>query len=351
MKQMKQTLRTIMTTSMSTNNHILELWAEMEVRNIIGISQKLYNSDWEFHIFATYASDERGYGISFSYPERIIIDISKFQNLKKLKVHIYNDSTLFNYKMLLIQLTEPDLRDTFSWLCESLINEVKVLSSEEEVVKNVVSRLDKWRNLFDKHAPNGLSPQLQQGLYGELGFLHKLILKKVFSPSDAVGFWVGSEPALRDFQGDSWAVEVKTSAGSNPQGIFISSERQLDESLFDNLFLYHCSLEASKNNGESLPQRIEKIRKLFVSDPSAIASFNGKLAQAGYLHEEEKLYKNRMYKTRDEHIYRIEKDFPRIKENELRGGVGETTYKIILANCAEYIKPESVVFNAIQKHD
>lgn len=132
------------------NNHMLDLWAQMEAQHTMGIVKRLYDSSIPYHIFATYASDERGYGISFSYPEEIRIDTTPFSNLKKLKVGIYNDATLVNSKMLLIQLLAPAQRDTFSCLCESLINTVKNMESEDKMIKSVINQLDKWRNLFDK---------------------------------------------------------------------------------------------------------------------------------------------------------------------------------------------------------
>ena len=120
------------------NNHMLDLWAQMEAQHTMGIVKRLYDSSSPYHIFATYASDERGYGISFSYPEELRIDTTPFSNLKKLKVGIYNDATLVNSKMLLIQLLAPAQRDTFSCLCESLINTVKYMESEEDMLKSVI---------------------------------------------------------------------------------------------------------------------------------------------------------------------------------------------------------------------
>ena len=98
------------------NNHILELWAQMEAQRTMGIVKRLYDSHIPYHIFATYATDEHAYGVAFSYPEEIRIDTTPFSNLKKLKVGIYNDATLVNSKMLLIQLLAPAQRDTFSCL-------------------------------------------------------------------------------------------------------------------------------------------------------------------------------------------------------------------------------------------
>lgn len=333
------------------NNHILELWAQMEAQRTMGIVKRLYDSHIPYHIFATYASDEHGYGVAFSYPEEIRIDTTPFSNLKKLKVGIYNDATLVNSKMLLIQLLAPAQRDTFSCLCESLINTVKNMESEEEMIKSVINQLDKWRNLFDKAGSEGLSPSQQQGLYGELTFLRKLITKNVFPASEALDYWVGVDAAQRDFMGDSWAVEVKTTATSNPQEVTINSERQLDESLFENLYLYHCSVEITKKNGETLPDKIYKLRRDLENDPAALSKFNERLISAGYFDEDEALYAFRAYKVRGESIFRIEGDFPRIKESDLRTGVGNLTYSIVLSACTRYIKSESAIFNTIKKHD
>lgn len=333
------------------NNHMLDLWAEMEAQHRMGIVKRLYDTNIPYHIFATYSSDECGYGISFSYPEGIRIDTTPFSNLKKLKVGIYNDDTLVNSKMLLIQLLAPAQRDTFSCLCESLINTVKNMESEEQMIKSVINQLDKWRNLFDKAGSEGLSPSQQQGLYGELTFLRKLITKNVFPASEALDYWVGVDAAQRDFMGDSWAVEVKTTATSNPQEVTINSERQLDESLFENLYLYHCSVEITKKNGETLPDKIYKLRRDLENDPAALSKFNERLITAGYFDENEALYAFRAYKVRGESIFRIEGDFPRIKESDLRTGVGNLTYSIVLSACIGYVKSESAVFNTIKKHD
>lgn len=330
---------------------MLDLWAEMEAQHRMGIVKRLYDTNIPYHIFATYSSDERGYGISFSYPEVIRIDTTPFSNLKKLKVGIYNDETLVNSKMLLIQLLAPAQRDTFSCLCESLINTVKNMESEEEMIKSVINQLDKWRNLFDKAGSEGLSPSQQQGLYGELTFLRKLITKNVFPASEALDYWVGVDAAQRDFMGDSWAVEVKTTATSNPQEVTINSERQLDESLFENLYLYHCSVEITKKNGETLPDKIYKLRRDLENDPAALSKFNERLITAGYFDEDEALYAFRAYKVRGESIFRIEGDFPRIKESDLRTGEGNLTYSIVLSACTGYVNPESTVFNTIKKHD
>ena len=78
------------------------------------------------------------------------------------------------------------------------------------------------------------------------------------------------------------------------------------------------------------------------------AIFNAKLFEAGYTDSQSNLYKDRYYQIRFEKLYRIDEDFPRIKENELRDGVGNVTYSIVLAMCDNYLVTENQVISNIQ---
>jgi len=154
---------------------------------------------------------------------------------------------------------------------------------------------------------------------------------------------------LRDFQDNNWAVEVKTTSTNNPQKVTINGERQLDDTLLENLFLYHLSVEVSNGNGQTLCQKIAIIREMLESDIPAASIFNAKLFEAGYLDKHEPFYQDRFYQIRNENYYKIENDFPRIKENELRGGVSDVKYSIILAMCDEYLVPENQIFNTVKE--
>ena len=59
-------------------SRILGLWAEMEAQNIMGIVKRLYSPDIKYHIYATYSSDDRYYGLGVSYPNNIKVDVSAF---------------------------------------------------------------------------------------------------------------------------------------------------------------------------------------------------------------------------------------------------------------------------------
>lgn len=334
---------------MTENNyHIQELWEEMEQSPQKGLYKKLFKSDKPFHIYVTYQQPDRFYGIAFVISDTLRIDISAFENLKDLRVSLFQDTAFNHSNLLSIQLVTPFNKDIFAALCDNVIQSVIDITTEKKRVRTIINQMEKWKSMFEKINSDGLSTAEQQGLYGELHFLQKILTKSKLQPSDVLHTWVGVDKALRDFQGTSWAVEVKTTATSNPQEVKISSERQLDESLFESLYLYHCSVEVSKANGQTLCDKIEVIRQILSSDVPALTAFNAKLFEAGYADAQANLYKDRFYQIRFEKLYKIDKAFPRIKESELRDGVGNVTYSIVLAMCDDYLVPENQVITDIQ---
>ena len=329
-------------------SRILEIWSEMECLKQDGFYKRLYESNKPFHIYGTYDFSNRFYGIGFIISNGFRIDIDHFSNLKDLKVTFTTDTSFENSRLLSIQLLDTYSKDVFAVLCENLIQSVIDSPSEKKRIRTVINQLEKWKTMFDKINSEGLTTAQQQGLFGELHFLEKFLSCRDVVPNDALHTWVGVDADLRDFQGTNWAVEVKTSATNNPQSVKINGERQLDETLLDTLFLYHCSVEVSKSNGQSLPQKIAKIRERLINDNIALNNFNAKLFEVGYVDRQEHLYYNRCYQIRNENFYHINDDFPRIKENELRKGVGNVKYSIVLQMCNEYLVPENLVLNTIK---
>lgn len=336
------------TTTMENNNHIAELWQQLEGEKTLGLVKRLYSSEIDFRIYATFRYPEVYYGVAFNFSNSIKIDISNFDNLKDLKVLLLDDTSFVNTKLLVIELLHATSKDVFSALCQNLIQSVIQINSEQKIIRTVINQLNKWKTLFDKSTSDGLSTEQQQGLFGELVFLQKCLLQQDANPLNVLKSWVGVDAALRDFQCSNWAVEVKTTATNYPQRVTINGERQLDETLLKNLFLFHCSVEISNGNGETLNQKIASIRSFLDSNIPALNLFNSKLFEVGYFDDHANKYENRFYKTRFENSYRITDNFPRIKENELRGGVSGVKYDIVLAMCNEYLITENQLLNTIQ---
>ena len=333
---------------MTNYNHISEIWEILEKEKSVGLVKRLYSNDVPFHIYGIFQYPERYYGIAFTFSNDIRIDISSFNNLRELKVMLLADTTFENSNLLIIQLMHPNSRDIFATLCENLIQSVICLNTEQKVIRTVVNQLEKWKTLFEKSSSTGLTSSEQQGLFGELHFLQKLLSKPVTNFYDVLNTWVGVDKALRDFQDSNWAVEVKTTSTNNPQKVIINGERQLDDTLLENLFLSHLSVEISNGNGQTLCQKVAAIRKMLENDVPALSLFDAKLFEAGYLDIHEPFYQDRFYQVRNENYYKIENNFPRIRENELRGGVSDVKYAIILAMCDEYLVSENQFFNTIK---
>lgn len=338
-----------MTTSMQNNTDILSLWETMAKEHTDGMIKRLLPINAPIRIFGLYTPQEDVYGIAFSYCKSVKVSVESFKKLKELNVKSVPDSTYGTNNLLIIQLISKVNRDVFACLCDNLINVIKDARTEHDAVRVVVNQLECWQALFDKVALGGISLSEQQGLYGELVYLGKLINCHILSKIDSLKIWVGVDKAMRDFQGAGWAVEVKTSSTNNAGEITINGKRQLDEMLLENLFLFHLSLEVSRMNGETLNDKVDEIRALFSDDAMALNNFNAKLFEAGYIDSQRWLYEDRCYKTRAEHIYHIANEFPRIKERELRNGINDVVYTIDVSICDEYLLSESEHFKVIQE--
>ena len=102
-------------------------------------------------------------------------------------------------------------------------------------------------------------------------------------------------------------------------------------------------------NGETLNEKVDEIRMLLSDDTIALNDFNAKLFEAGYDDSQRWLYEERCYKVRSAHIYYIEKEFPRIRERELRNGINDVVYTIDVSTCDEFLASESEHFKTIQE--
>lgn len=265
------------------SNKVYEIWSMQDIDRTPGQVKRLYSSDMALKVYCTYSYPDGSYGIALSFPKAIKFNLKPFEGLSILKVTLYEDSSYKENHMVCASMADADKKEVFSYLCESVISTMSEQNSITDTVRAFGNTLLRWKNLFDTERNPGLSKEEQLGLYGELYLLRKCILANHSkSEFDVVQHYVGCEKALRDFQGENWAIEVKTSAKNNPQSITINGERQLDDSKIDNLFLYHLSVEVSQFTGETLRELIVDIKKLLDKDLAAVALLNSKLFAAGY---------------------------------------------------------------------
>lgn len=336
---------------MKNSNSITDIWNNLASSEEVGLTKRRIPFESSLYVYATYRYPDNLYGIAFSYDSSQTIPVDRFKSLKELGIMQIPDTSFEHRNMLLIQLHHTDCLGVFATLCSDLISAVARESSEKSALRIVLNQLEKWRTLFDRGLSAGLSPAEQQGLYGELHLLSRMIRRNLSNMVETVVYWVGCDKAMRDFQGDGWAIEVKTTATNSSDRLMINGERQLDDALLDRLFLYHLCVEVSRKNGQTLNREIEDLRKAMVADTIALHRFNSALTNAGYFDEHAPMYQDRCYKIRREQAYFVSGNFPRIVERDLRNGVSNVTYTINTSACEEYAVTDSELFKLTVDHE
>lgn len=329
------------------NNRVSEIWDELANANIEGIIKKSFSSALPNCIYCIFSNPIGCKGIAISYNKYILLKLNQLERLKDIDIYITADSSISGNKMLVVMLTNKQYNDIFSILCEDLIMSAHKINEPKENMRIILNQLGKWDSLFNKIEQGGMQLQEQQGLYGELFFLRKL-LNNYVNKTDVISIWIGPDKSLRDFQYKKCAIEVKTTSSNNHQRLYINNERQLDETHLDSLFLYHLSIEASNNSGETLNDIIEDISQKISDDIIASNMFYMKLMEVGYFQKDVSVYKCRGYKIRRESCYQVIDDFPRIKECEIRNGVGEIKYTIIVDMCMDYLISEFQIYKELE---
>lgn len=226
------------------------------------------------------------------------------------------------------QLSSYDQR-IFIQVMQDVINSVES-SNIEKTVQAIKEALSKWSAFFKRNDEMLLSAVEQQGLYGELYVLNKLLSIN----SDAVHWWTGSNKETHDFYFDDNALEVKTSSKVGPDKVMISNEYQLDDfGVGGNLHLMFIKLKKSDADGERLSQIVDRICEKISESDKAI--FEEKLLKACYLYDMPELY-TYCFRVRDERCYIVENGFPRIIATNTNDGIGSVKYELSLDACSAY---------------
>lgn len=325
---------------------IKQIWEELENDKSFnkGLLIRRYSGSVLPDVFIALQQPEKLLCIATSISSDVEISILSFSNLQEIQLDVLPDANQKGKNLLLFKLINNQHKDIFAVLCEDLISSISTETNEKKIVATLLNRFEKWKSLFNKFALQGLTPEEQRGLFGELYFLRKFLQNKSDSQK-VLNTWVGTSKEIRDFQFNNWALEVKTTIGNNHQKIHVSSERQLDTTHVEHLYLYHLSLEKVQESGESLPELVSSIQELFSSDTISLNRFKAKLYEVGYFEQQQDLYHSIGYHLRQDNFYKVEGEFPRLQENELRRGVGDVKYSIIISQCQEYIQSEIQVLN------
>ena len=331
---------------------IKKVWHKLENDGVEGLVKIALDVPSALKSFCTFNTPEKIYGIAFSFHQVFKVDVSIFQDLSELEVALINDASFPKSQLLLIQLVNKESRvfDIFASICANIVSSIHEAESEKEAVQSVITQMRKWKDLFSKRKGQKLSTQEQQGLFGELVFLRKLLLSSIDKVAVA-SFWVGPNLVPKDFQSDMWAVEVKTTLANSRSGILINGEQQLDETAIAKLYLCNIVVDLSEQSGQLLPEIIAMIRQQLEGENKALTIFESQLMRAGYFDIDEECYYESHYHIRKVQYFLVEGKFPRVKKNDLRLGVSGVKYNISLNFSEEYMVTEENVIKTIESYE
>jgi hypothetical protein len=332
---------------------IKEIWSQQEndPKFISGIILRGFTGGILPNVFVALRSPGKYRCLAASVSNALAPDLTPYNGLRDLEVILEPHPREAGRNLLLFKLTNPDHNDIFGILCEDLINSARTITAEQMLVQVMLNRFENWNGLFKKAAGDWLKPESQRGLWGELHFLRLFLLHSEPDHFGRVSAWVGCEGQVRDFQAGLCAVEVKTTKGNNHQSVIINGDRQLDPTHLNNLFLFHISLEVLQDAGETLPALVDEIRLALSANAAALNRFNAKLLFGGYRDEDHEHYTETGYLIRAAEFYKVEGDFPRIQENELRPGIGDVQYSVMISSCQDYVVTSATVLNSLDHHE
>lgn len=329
---------------------IEKIWKELEdeqpLRN--GLLYKRYSGAVKPDVYVAIKSPEKLRCIAAHLDANVELQLKSWDKFRDIKIQCLPDEKQPEKQFFMVLLLDNLHRDVFSILSEDLIEQISDVTRESELIKLLFLRIEKWRLLFEKMNQQGLSDEAQQGLYGELYFLRKF-LQNISNTDYCINSWKGTEKSVQDFQFADWAVEIKTTHGKNQQKLHISNERQLDISFVPNIFLVHYSLEVRQNHGETLNDVVDDLLEILSDSSDAYNLFRLKLLEFGYFDNHRDIYVETGYSIRQENIYRITDDFPKITEAQIPSGVGDVRYSLIVSANDDWILSEEILFEKLKQ--
>lgn len=291
-------------------------------------------------IFNVFLATDFKKGIRLLYiklEDGIDLDLNSLSRFRGLEISIFNTSLGEFKNSDFIKFTQsiPNTDNIFelviSELCDQII-QLKNVSSFNTTLKRL---LNEWKLFFEKQENKILSIKAQKGLMGELYFLKDYIFRK-YSYSESLTYWTGADKSNHDFQILRNAMEVKTTSSKQHKKFNIASEKQLDNTGVEHLYLtlYSFNLHIDKPD-QTLPALINEIYIQVSEDPIATFFFQLKLLKYGYNEALAEKYKVGFSVT-GIRFFEVREGFPRLLSKDLPEGVGDLKYTTIVAACTPY---------------
>jgi hypothetical protein len=273
---------------------------------------------------------------------QVVVDnLPRFRGME-LSLLITSLGEFKNQEFLKFTQSIPNTDNIFELVISDICDKIVQLQNIKNLNSVLIRSISEWKVFFEKQENKILSISSQKGLVGELHFLKDYLFAK-YSLVESLLFWTGPEKSNHDFQVLNNAVEVKTTSGKQHKKFTVSSEKQLDSTGLDHLYLSLFSLNVHSNMPErTLPVLVREIYSWIKDDPIATFQFQLKLIKYGY---DDRLADKYLigFSILEMKFYAVRDGFPRLQQNSLPNGVGDLSYSIVVAACNEFeIKTEII---------
>jgi hypothetical protein len=249
---------------------------------------------------------------------------------------------------VILQSTDRRFREVFFALCEDICGMLDSAENEEAAVRAFQSRLVKWQSFFKKGRSDGLSPEHQVGLFGELHVMKDILLKAGVH-STVLKAWRGCLKANQDFQFKDWALEVKTSRAVIVDKVSISNVQQLDEDGKSPMVLTVVHVHANRTSGTTLPAVIRELRQGLIGEASEL--FEQGLFEVGFLDIHAEAYEDTKYQILGMNHYEVKEGFPRLCRADLPDGIKKVKYDISIDAARGFRVSEESVYELAHRTD
>lgn len=243
-----------------------------------------------------------------------------------------------------IELASEAFGELFDRLCNEVAAAYLDGVTEEHGADAAWRRIVHWQRFFERTGGEGLSVEMQIGLYGELTFLRRCVQRGV-PPGRSLSAWQGPDRKAHDFAFGAAATEIKTSAVVGETRVRIANLEQLDNEGFSALFLCHITVDRRRNVGETLPAIVADLELLVGS--SLKSTLAEKLTASGYSDLQMALYQEVGYRVRSTHYFTVASGFPRLIQATTPPGVIDVCYSVELATASDKLLTEDRCFEAL----
>lgn len=276
-----------------------------------------------------YANRDGAGALNFIFSGTFVVNPNKLVSTKKIDLTFESSEESARLKL---SLSDPDVKSIFVNIVSDLLNFSNVFqqSPDQVMAEQLLSRYERWLDIFRKGGQKKLNQSQVYGLVGELLFLKDVICPNTDMPR-AIFSWTGPSPDEQDFLTQGALIEVKSSIQSKDAKIQISSENQLDI-VSGRIFLVHQRLKTDQGN--SLNKIINEIRAHKGHSAFSKEAFEGKLIEVGY--EELPDYDEMLFACDDINFFRVSSDFPKLIRSELPSAIQRVSYSLEMSQLEDF---------------